>query len=88
MMALSREEGIGWIDHLYLDPSAVGQGIGSLLVEQAKRQVGSPIRLYVFQENTGARRFYERHGFRPIAFGDGSENEENCPDALYEWTDE
>jgi ribosomal protein S18 acetylase RimI-like enzyme len=45
----------------------------------------SPIRLYTFQENDGARRFYERHGFRAIEFGDGSNNEENCPDVLYEW---
>lgn len=88
MIALSREEGIGWIDHLYLAPSAVGQGIGSQFVEQAKKRLGPPIRLFVFQENAGARRFYERHGFRAIALGDGSGNEENCPDALYEWNDE
>jgi hypothetical protein len=28
--------------------------------------------------------FYERHGFRAIAFSDGSANEERCPDVLYE----
>jgi ribosomal protein S18 acetylase RimI-like enzyme len=87
MIALSRdEEKVGWIDHLYLHPSAVGEGIGSQLVEQAKKRLGPPIRLFVFQENAGARRFYERHGFQALAFGDGSGNEENCPDALYEWT--
>jgi ribosomal protein S18 acetylase RimI-like enzyme len=26
-----------------------------------------PIRLYCFQQNQAARRFYERHGFAPIA---------------------
>jgi ribosomal protein S18 acetylase RimI-like enzyme len=85
MMALSREDGVGWIDQLYLLPSAVGLGIGSRLVEQAKSELGPPIRLYTFQENAGARRFYERHGFRAIAFGNGSKNEEGCPDVLYEW---
>ena len=40
-------------------------------VELAKERLGSPIRLYTFQANNGARRFYERHGFTPIAFGDG-----------------
>ncbi|MGE3511045.1 MAG: histone acetyltransferase, partial [Vicinamibacterales bacterium] len=31
------------------------------------------------------RVFYERHGFVAVAFGDGSGNEERCPDILYEW---
>ena len=41
------------------------------------------MRLYAFQQNEAARRFYERHGFVAIAFGDGSTNEERCPDVLY-----
>ena len=85
MMALSRDEAAGWIEQLYLHPQLVGQGIGSQLVGQAKAQIGSPLRLYTFQANEGARRFYERHGFKAIAFGDGSGNEEKCPDVLYEW---
>ena len=85
MMVLARREAIGWIDHLYLAPEAVGQGIGSAFVAQAKEQLGAPVRLYTFQANQGARRFYERHGFRAIQFGDGSQNEEHCPDVLYEW---
>ncbi len=39
----------------------------------------------MFQQNTGARRFYERHGFTLVAEGDGSGNEENLPDARYRW---
>lgn len=85
MMALSREGEIGWIDQLYLHPSVVGLGIGTRLLERAKAELGPPIRLYTFQANAGARRFYERHSFRPIAFSDGSSNEEKCPDVLYEW---
>jgi len=85
MMALSQDESYGWIDQLYLHPGAVGQGIGSRLLELAKKQLNPPLRLYTFQENLGARRFYERGGFRPIAFTDGMENEEHCPDVLYEW---
>ena len=85
MMAVSHQDGVGWIDQLYLHPSWVGRGIGTRLLDLAKESLGSPIRLYTFQENAGARRFYERHGFRPIAFGDGAENEERCPDVLYEW---
>ncbi len=85
MMALSDDGAFGWIDQLYLHPRVVGSGIGTMLLECAKKDLGSPIRLYTFQANTGARRFYERHGFKALAFGDGSGNEEQCPDVLYEW---
>jgi ribosomal protein S18 acetylase RimI-like enzyme len=85
MMAISQQDGVAWIDQLYLHPSAVGRGIGSRFIESAKDSLASPIRLYTFQDNAGARRFYERHGFRAIAFSDGAENEEHCPDILYEW---
>ena len=85
LMALSRDDDAGWIDQLYLHPEATGQGIGGQLVTRAKARLGSPIRLYSFQANEGARRFYERHGFRAVEFGDGSQNEEQCPDVLYEW---
>lgn len=85
MMAVSRDAEAGWIDQLYLDPSSVARGIGARLVERAKRELGAPIRLYTFQANEAALRFYERHGFRTLAFGDGSGNEEGCPDVLYEW---
>jgi len=86
MMATSHENGYRWIDQLYLAPAFAGRGIGSLLLTQAMQQLNPPIRLYSFQVNTGARRFYERHGFLAIAFSDGKENEEQCPDVLYEWT--
>lgn len=85
MMALSTAEETGWINQLYLHPSVVGQGIGTKLIERAKTELGSPIRLYTFQENQKAIRFYEQHGFKAIQYGDGSGNEENCPDILYEW---
>jgi RimJ/RimL family protein N-acetyltransferase len=85
MMAISQHQSVAWIDQLYLHPSVVGRGIGTRFVKLAKEALGSPIRLYTFQENAGARRFYERHGFRAIAFSDGSDNEEHCPDVLYEW---
>ena len=85
MMVLLIDEEIGWIEQLYLHPDVVGRGIGAKLVERAKAELGSPIRLYTFQGNQRAIRFYERHGFNAIQYGDGSGNEENCPDILYEW---
>jgi ribosomal protein S18 acetylase RimI-like enzyme len=85
MMATSIDAcGRSWIDHLYLEPSCVAKGIGSKLLRRALTTLPRPIRLFTFENNAGARRFYERHGFVPIAFGDGSKNEEGCPDVLYE----
>jgi ribosomal protein S18 acetylase RimI-like enzyme len=72
----------GWIDQLYLAPGWTGQGTGSRLLEQAVAGMGE-IKLYCFQANAGARRFYERHGFRVSALSSGSGNEERLPDVLY-----
>ena len=88
MMSLISDEGMGRIRQLYILPAAVGHGIGTLLVKMAKSVLGPPIQLYTFQENIGARRFYERHGFQAIEFSDGSDNEENCPAVLYEWNEQ
>ena len=85
VLAVSRSGGVGWLDQLYVEPDYCGRGIGTQLLNAAMSALGSPIRLYTFQENMGARRFYERFGFRPIEFGDGSGNEEGCPDLLYEF---
>jgi ribosomal protein S18 acetylase RimI-like enzyme len=85
IMALSQGDGTGWIDQLYLATTEVGQGLGARFVERAKQDLGSPIRLYTFQQNKGARRFYERLGFEVLEYSDGSRNEEGCPDILYEW---
>jgi GNAT superfamily N-acetyltransferase len=73
------------IDQLYLLPAWVGHGIGTRRLDLARAELPPPIRLYSFQANERARRFYESRGFRAIAFGDGAGNEEKCPDVLYEW---
>jgi RimJ/RimL family protein N-acetyltransferase len=75
---------VGWIEQLYVAPARVSAGVGTALMAQALRQMPRPLRLYTFAANTGARRFYERLGFAPIAFSDGSGNQERCPDVLYE----
>lgn len=85
LLALSRDaRGVHWIDSLYVDPGRVGGGIGGALMAVALREGGRPLRLFTFAQNQGARRFYERYGFVPLAFGDGSTNEEGQPDVLYE----
>lgn len=73
-----------WLDQLYVRPDSVGLGLGSRLLEHALAGVTQPVRLYTFQANAGARRFYERHGFKAMQFTDGQSNEEKCLDVLYE----
>jgi GNAT superfamily N-acetyltransferase len=73
------------LSHLYVDPRAQGRGVGSALLEQAKSLRQDGLELWVFQKNDGARRFYERHGFRLVRLTDGAENMEREPDARYAW---
>ena len=74
----------GWIDQLYVLPEWQGQGIGGALLAQAK-SAWPQLRLWTFQKNLAARRFYEANGFTCIEETGGSRNEEGEPDALYLW---
>ena len=80
-----RGAGTGEIDQLYVDPSAQGHGLGSRLVDVAKRRYPVGLELWTFQVNVTAQRFYERHGFVAIDRTDGSGNEEREPDIRYRW---
>ncbi len=73
------------VSHLYVDQRAQGSGVGAALLDHAKRLRPARLQLWVFQKNTGARRFYERHGFKLFKLTDGAGNMEHEPDALYEW---
>jgi len=85
LWAVSNGADCSWVDQLYLLPAWVGRGIGTGLLDLARSELLPPVRLFTFQCNQPARYFYERRGFKAIAFGDGSGNEEKCPDILYEW---
>jgi GNAT superfamily N-acetyltransferase len=73
------------LEHLYVHPQAESRGIGTALLALSKDRRPGGLRLWVFQKNSSARRFYERHGFRLVQLTDGRGNEEGEPDALYEW---
>jgi GNAT superfamily N-acetyltransferase len=76
-----------WLDALYVKPGWTGKGIGQRLLDAMLAEAGastSVMRLYTFQRNAGARRFYERNRFVAVAVGDGAGNEEREPDVLYE----
>jgi GNAT superfamily N-acetyltransferase len=75
----------GQLDQLYVRPDRLGEGIGRRLLEIAREQFPDGLRLYTFQVNARARRFYERNGFVAEWFGDGSANEERQPDVRYVW---
>ena len=75
----------GELSHLYVDPGEQARGIGSALLDRAKERRPDGFTLWVFQQNEQARRFYERRGLRLVKLTDGSGNEEQTPDALYEW---
>jgi GNAT superfamily N-acetyltransferase len=81
MMVLAQDE----LDQLYVRPDRLGEGVGRRLLDRAKEQSPAGLRLYTFQVNKRARRFYERNGFIAEWFGDGSANEEGQPDVRYVW---
>jgi GNAT superfamily N-acetyltransferase len=86
VLATSQGETASWVDQLYVLPGFEGRGIGAVLLQHAHERLTYPIRLYTFQQNVRARSFYERHGYNAVAFSDGQNNEERCPDVLYECT--
>ena len=83
VLAVSQLDGVAWIDQLYVHPAFVARGIGHALLRHALVVLPRPVQLYTFQANIRARGFYERRGFVAVALGDGSGNEERCPDVLY-----
>ena len=79
-MASSPDE----ISQLYVDVHYQRKGIGSLLLDRAKRESNGVLRLFTFQVNKKACAFYERQGFRAVRYG--FEPEWQMPDVEYEWS--
>ena len=74
------------VDQLYVDARLDRSRPRHAGCSTSRRRAGPDgLDLYCFQANARARRFYERHGFEAIAFGDGSGNEERQPDIRYAW---
>lgn len=71
------------VAQLYVRVGHFRKGIGSQLLDWAKSQSGESLWLYAFARNQRARLFYERHGFRAVAFG--FEKTRQLDDVRYEW---
>ena len=74
-----------WVDQLYVLPGLAGRGLGTQLLDLAKQQRPHGLQLWTFATNTGAQRFYLRHGFVVAQRTDGSGNEEGAPDIRFVW---
>jgi len=74
----------GWVDDLYIRPDRHRAGLGTALLSQAMAGQAA-LRLWVFQRNAQALRFYTARGFRAVEHTNGSRNEEREPDTLMEW---
>ena len=71
-----------WIDHLFVRTDLQRRGVGSALLAKAIALAPGGLRLFTFQRNAPARAFYEKHGFRAVAFG-VSPPPESEPDVEY-----
>jgi putative acetyltransferase len=78
--------GEGWLHHLYVSPAHQTRGLGAQLLERVKSRASGALQLWTFAANSGARRFYERHGFTVVETTDGAGNQEKVPDVRYQWT--
>jgi ribosomal protein S18 acetylase RimI-like enzyme len=81
VLALHHDE----VDQLYVAPDAQRRGIGDAMLAHAKRLRPAGLRLWAFQRNAPARRFYEARGFVATKFTDGATNMEREADVLYQW---
>lgn len=81
------------LDNLHVASAARGAGLGRCLLARAAQEIAARawpagLHLWVFDANTGARRFYERHGAQVVdrtvyASADGGANAALC----YAWAD-
>jgi chorismate mutase/GNAT superfamily N-acetyltransferase len=74
-----------WLDHLFIRSDGTGKGVGTVLLDLVKSLRPEGFSLWVFESNTGARRFYARHGLVELERTDGHANEERAPDIRMAW---
>ena len=73
-----------YIDRMYVRPETQREGVGTALLRKAQELSPSGLELHTHDSNHSARDFYEKHGFRAVAFG-VSPPPESEPDVEYQW---
>jgi len=73
-----------YVDRLYIDPPSQGHGLGTALIEHARRLHSEGLELHTHQQNVAACAFYERLGFVAVRYG-LSPPPESAPDVEYHW---
>jgi len=76
-----------YVDRLYIHPDHQRRAAGSALMAHAKTLSPAGLELHTHQQNTRARAFYAKHGFREVKFGTSSPPE-SAPDVECHWTPE
>ena len=72
------------IQALYIKKDFQGFGFGQAAIKFAQKQF-KELRLWVFQSNLGAQKFYQRLGFQIVEKSDGEDNDYRLPDIFYCW---
>ena len=72
------------IQALYIKNDFQGFGFGQAAIKFAQKQF-KELRLWVFQSNIGAQKFYQRLGFQIVEKSDGEDNDYRLPDIFYCW---
>ena len=72
------------IQALYIKKDFQGFGFGQAAIKFAQKQF-KELRLWVFQSNIGAQKFYQRLGFQVVEKSDGEDNDYRLPDVFYCW---
>jgi len=62
-----------FLHHLYVAPTAIGSGCGSLLLNETIRRFGTPFRLKCLSRNGSALAFYRKRGWTVIGRGEADE---------------
>ncbi|HWF00995.1 MAG TPA: GNAT family N-acetyltransferase [Caulobacteraceae bacterium] len=63
MLAIEAES--RWLRQLFVDPAAQSEGVGTALLEEARRLLPTGFHLHTNADNRLARAFYEARGLRP-----------------------
>jgi GNAT superfamily N-acetyltransferase len=73
-----------WLRQLFVDPHAHSSGVGTALLEEAKRQMPDGFFLHTNADNTRARRFYAARGL--TLTGEAPHPQWGQLQARYEWS--